>query len=203
MNSLISRKRWLQAIAGMLTLGMLSGCGPFVRSDYDANANLTNYRTFSFQQEKTERVRSRAFDNPINEKRLRDAVAAEMAQRGLQPAAESATGDLLVEVAIGSRLNERDYYTPRWGVGMGWGWGRRGYYGSGILADDDVLYRENRISVDVYDAKTREPVWHAAISTDVSTLTGENAQARINDAVKAMFAKFPRNAAPAAGGIKS
>lgn len=187
----------VQACAAVLTLGLLSACGPFVRSDYDPKSNLANYHTYSWQQPPAgeRRSRERAFDNPINEKRLRDGVAEQLSQRGLQPAAAGSSGDLLVSVAIGWRLNERDYAYPRWSAGLGWGgWGpRRGYYGS-ILADDDVLYQENRVAVDLYDAKTREPVWHAAINTDVSTLTGDNAQARIDAAVKAMFDKFPAGA---------
>lgn len=177
----------------LLAAGLLSACGPYVRADYDAKANLANYRTFSWDQQRAEerRPRERAFANPINEKRLRDAVAAQLMQRGLQPAPEGTTGELLVSVAIGSRINERDSYYPRWSLGMGWGWPYRHYYGTGILVEDDVLYRENRVSVDLSDAKSREPVWHAAINTDISNLTGDNAQTRIDEAVKSMFAKFP------------
>lgn len=176
----------------LLAAGLLSACGPYVRSDYDAKANLANYRTFSWDQRRTEerRSRERAFANPINEKRLRDAVAAQLMQRGLQQAPAGTTGELLVSVAIGSRINERDAYYPRWSLGMGWGWPYR-HYGTGILVEDDVLYRENRVSVDLFDAKSREPVWHAAITTDISNLTGDNAQTRIDEAVKSMFTKFP------------
>lgn len=192
-KQLIYRRRILQGAMAGLLLTMLSACGPFVRSDYDSRTNLANYRTFSFEQRSEPRSRERAFDNPINEKRLREAVAARLSERGIQPTAEGAAADCIVSVAIGSRSYADNSY-PRWsfGIGTGWGWGRRGYYGNSVLVEDDILYRENRVSIDLFDAKTREPIWHASTDTDVSGLTGENAQSRIDAAVNAMFAKFPK-----------
>ncbi len=58
---------------------------------------------------------------------------------------------------------------------------------------------ETRIAVDVFDAKSHQPIWHGAVSQSVSGLTGPNAQAKINAATAAIFAKFPL-AAPAPAG---
>jgi len=52
--------------------------------------------------------------------------------------------------------------------------------------------------VDLFDAKTRQPIWHASVEQDLTYLTGNNAEARINTVVTAMFAKFPGAAAPVA-----
>ncbi len=57
--------------------------------------------------------------------------------------------------------------------------------------DGIYTYREGRIAVDMFDAKTREPLWHAEVEKDLSGLTGEKAEAHINAVVTAMFAKFP------------
>jgi hypothetical protein len=44
--------------------------------------------------------------------------------------------------------------------------------------------------VDVYDAKSHQPIWHASVNEDVTELTGAAAQAKIDAAVGAIFAKF-------------
>lgn len=204
-------KRALQIFGAVLALGLLSACGPYVRSDYDNKVNLANYRSYSWaEHSNTERrPQTNAFINPLNEKRLRSAIGAQLAQRGLQPAPDGSTGDVVVSIAIGSRLNERDYAYPHWGFGMGWGgpYGPYGpypyyggYYGSAFIGDDDVLYRENRVSVDLYDAKSREAIWHASANTDISNVTGASAQARIDEAVNAMFTKFPVASGTSSGG---
>jgi len=115
-------------------------------------------------------------------------VQANLAERGLQPVADAATADCTVAYAIGSRQRIDDTY-PRVGFGFGWG-GRRGF---GSLAwDDDVYaYREGRVSVDIYNARTNEPIWHASVDEDVTYLTGSDAEARIGSAVKALFTRYP------------
>jgi hypothetical protein len=50
---------------------------------------------------------------------------------------------------------------------------------------------ETRITVDLFDAKSRKPIWHAAASQSVSDLTGPNAEAKINAATAAIFTKLP------------
>jgi hypothetical protein len=63
---------------------------------------------------------------------------------------------------------------------------------------------ETRIAVDVFDAKTRTPIWHASVSQSVSDLTGPSAEAKINAGTAAIFAKFPVGAPlPATGRTSS
>jgi hypothetical protein len=57
--------------------------------------------------------------------------------------------------------------------------------------------REGRVTVDLFDAKKREAIWHASVEQDLTYLTGDKAEARINAVVEAMFTKFPGATAPA------
>lgn len=181
------------AVGVLLTLG---ACTTPVRYDADPRADLSGYRTYVFEAPKTEdssAVGGAAFTNPLNEQRLRDAVAAQLAARGLQPAPEGAKPDAFVTVAFGTRQNfERDYYRFPMRVGFGFGTWRPGF-GSGMYFANDSFYdvREGRISVDFYDASNRKPLWHATVEQDLSYLTGDNAARRIDTVVSAMFAKFP------------
>jgi hypothetical protein len=45
--------------------------------------------------------------------------------------------------------------------------------------------------VDLYDAKSRQPLWHAVAKQSLSGLTGTDAEKKINEAVAAMFTKYP------------
>ncbi|HTP39169.1 MAG TPA: DUF4136 domain-containing protein [Steroidobacteraceae bacterium] len=181
-------------VAGLaLGLGatLLAGCAAPVRSDYDSHVGMSACHNYAWlESPRAESRRAQAFDNPLNTKRLRDAVQANLAEHGLQPVAEGAAADCTVAYAIGSRQRLDDGY-PRVGWGFGFGWGSRRSFGSLAWDDDVYAYREGRISVDIYNARNNEPIWHASVDEDVTYLTGSDAEARIGSAVKALFSKFP------------
>jgi hypothetical protein len=96
----------------------------------------------------------------------------------------------VVGYAMGSRQVFNDYYA---GFGGGWGsgWGRRGGFYGGWGWDGPYVSDETRIAIDLFDAKSRTPIWHASVSQNVSDLTGANAEAKISAGTAAIFAKFP------------
>jgi len=67
----------------------------------------------------------------------------------------------------------------RGGLYGGWGW-------DGPYAED-----ETRIAVDIFEAKSRTPIWHASVTQSVSELTGPNAVVKINAATAAISPSFP------------
>lgn len=186
----------------------LAGCALQARTDVDAKASVGMCHTYTFGDAEQKHPDSApAFANPLNEKRLREAIQARLGERGMQAASETAA-DCAVGYAIGSRLALDDAY-PRagwgWGWGMGWGWGHRGSFGALSWDSGPRDYREGRVSVNLYNAHTHEALWHAYVDVDVTRLTGAEAEKRINEAVTAIFAKFPvpSVAPPAAPAVKS
>jgi uncharacterized protein DUF4136 len=118
--------------------------------------------------------------SPLNETRLRAAIGAHL-KGTVQDAGGSA--DCLVGYGIGA-VNVVDpwpYYG--WGYPYGWGgpWGWPGPY----------VYRQGIIAVDLYDAKTRQPLWHASVDQDLYGASGPEAQQRIDAAVTAIFSRYP------------
>jgi len=96
---------------------------------------------------------------------------------------------------MGSRQVFDNYYGGwgvGWGYGYGYGWGGRGYWGY----DGPWVSDETRIAVDVFDARSRKPIWHGAVSQTMYDLTGPNAVAKINAATAAIFTKLPIGTAP-------
>ena len=181
----------------------LAGCALHARTDSDPRASVAACHSFSFAEVGMGRPdATAAFGNPLNEKRLREAIAANLSARGLQVAASGTAGDCTVGYAIGSRLAP-DPSEPRVSWGLGWGgWGRHGVGGS-LAWSAPYDYREGRVTVDLFDTHSREALWHAYVDEDVTRLTGADAEQRIKAVVAAIFEKFPAAVTGAPAATKS
>ncbi len=116
--------------------------------------------------------------NPLNEERLRSAIATHLAPATVQPAGSPA--DCLVGYGIGANYVVDGAYPYGYGWGYGWGWGGGPY-----------VYRQGIVAIDLYDAKTRQPMWHASVDQSLEGADGGEAAKRINEAVAALFTKYP------------
>lgn len=120
--------------------------------------------------------------NPVNESRLRAAIAAQLSAKGVQLV--SSNPDCLIGYGIGVR-NVVEGYPYGWGWGgWGWGWGWPGW-------DAPYAFRQGLIAVNLYDARTGQPLWHAHVHQDLFGLTGDKAAQRIDAAIAAIFMKYP------------
>jgi hypothetical protein len=131
--------------------------------------------------------------NPVNEARLRSSITANLAAVGVHPATGD-TADCLVGYGIGARTSVEGAYPVGWGWGWGYGygWGWRGGYGGYYGWDEPYVYHEGIIAVDLYEAKGKQPIWHASVNQSLQGATGEEAEKRIDKAVTALFTKYPR-----------
>ena len=175
-------------IALCTSLLLAAGCAT-VQTDYDAQVNIHNYHSYLLESV-NHHPDEAAFNNPLNEKRLRTAVETNLATKGLHPVAEGATPDCIVRLSFGSRQVVENEPSPVH-FGLGWGGYHRGFGGSMAFENDVHAYNDHRISVDLLDAKTRDPLWHVTINEDLNRLSGASAATRINQVVAEMFAKFP------------
>jgi hypothetical protein len=194
------RKSILQSLLLGGTLLALGACSLPVRTDINTNLSVTSCHTYAFADEHVANTdQPSAFGNPLNAERLRQAIEANMSARGIQKAADRKSADCVVGYAMGTRQVFDDYY-GNFGIGWGWGggWGNRGW-GGGFGYDGPYVRDETRISVDLFDAKSRIPIWHASVSQSVSELTGPHAVERINAATTAIFTKFPGAGVPVSG----
>jgi hypothetical protein len=170
-----------------------------VKTDMNPNMSVASCHSYAFADEHAANAdHQSAFGNPLNAERLRQAIEANMAAKGIQKVDDRRSAECVVGYAMGTRQVFDDFYGP-YGIGWGWGggWGRRGW-GAGFY-DGPYVRDETRVSVDLFDAKSRIPIWHASVSQTVSDLTGPHAVEKINLAAAAIFAKFPA-AGPAVGG---
>jgi len=188
----------LNSIAKSTALGAallaLQACtGLPVKTDVNPAMSVASCHTYAFADEHVANTdQPSAFGNPLNADRLRVAIESNMAAKGIEKAANRKSADCVVGFAMGTRQVFDDFYGDLgigWGWGGGWGW-RRGW-GGGIGYDGPYVRDETRVSVDLFDAKTRVPIWHASVSQSVRDLTGPNAVEKINAAATAIFSKFP------------
>ena len=193
------------AAAGALGLG-LAACSTLpVTTDINPNLSVASCHTYAFAHEHMANAdQPAAYGNPLNAERLRAAVAANLAAKGIQPA-EHGSAECVVGYALGSRQVINDYYGGfgGWGYGGGgYGWGRHGGLYGGWGWDGPYARDETRIAVDLFDAKTHKPIWHASVNQYAYDLTGPNAEAKINAGTAAIFAKFP-SATPLPAGTRT
>src|SRR5258707_4925801 len=195
-----------KSIFQTLTVGAalvaLEACTSYpVRTDINPNMSVTSCHSYAFADEHVANTdQPSAFGNPLNAERLRQAIEANMSAKGIQKAADRKSSDCVVGYAMGTRQVFDDYY-GNFGIGWGWGggWGNRGWWGGGLGYDGPYVRDETRISVDLFDARSRVPIWHASVSQSVAELTGPHAVERINAATTAIFTKFPGAGVPVTG----
>ena len=178
------------AAAGALGLSLAACTSLPVITDANPNMSVSNCHTYTFAQEHVANAgQPAAYGNPLNAERLRVAIASNLAAKGILPA-EHGAGECVVGYAMGTRQIFDDYYAG-FGAGWGYGWGRRGGLYGGWGWDGPYVRDETRIAVDLFDAKSRTPIWHASVSQTAGDLTGSNAEAKIGAGTAAIFAKFP------------
>src|SRR5882724_3273795 len=191
----------IPVVACTVALG-LSACNTVaVRTDYAKDMSVSVCHTYAFAMEHVANgEQPAAYANPLNAERLRASIQTNMTARGIQ-LVDRASADCVVGYAMGSRQVFDGYYGGYYGAGWGFG-GRRGWgFRGGWAYDGPWVENETRISVDLFDAKSHKPIWHASASQNVYELSGPEAVQKIDLATAAIFSKFPTGA-PVSGAAK-
>ena len=184
-QSTLTSSHLLSAVA----LGLvLSACVSLkVGSDFDHNADLSAYRTFSWMSRE-----HHGAANPLVSQRARDAIQAELTRKGFGYRTEAAAADFVVDYTIGARerTDITSYPAPYVGPSV---WGYPGWWGYPYWGNevDARTYREGTLSIDVFDARTHRAVWHGWAKKELSQADIEHSEAPIRAAVTAVLAKFP------------
>jgi hypothetical protein len=186
---LMIRQRFHTCVIALAAVLLMSACVSLrVTSDVAAGASASQCHTFGWAGSFHTDGNPRTVANPLNESRLRAAITANLAAKGVQPA--SGQADCLIGYGIGVHTVLAGGY-PYYGWGGGWGWGWHGGYYGAWGWDGPYAYREGIVAVDLYDARSRQPLWHAFVDQNVEGLTGGAADQKIRAAVTAIFTKYP------------
>jgi hypothetical protein len=179
-RSHVRYRAWLMLI---LTAGVLAqGCTTTrVSSDFDRSARFSGYHTYAWLPRA-----HNSGGNPLVARFARESIEAELNRKGFVRAADPSTADFEVDFTIGARdrLDVSTYPAMYRGP---WGWGR-GYYGDAI---DVRQYREGTLAIDVFDARTHQPVWTGRATKEITRADQARSDGPIRSAAAAVLAKFP------------
>lgn len=158
----------------------LSSCAPAVQVEQRANVNFAKYRTFDFAETevKTDGTQNPLLRSPIAQDRIKQAIAGELAQRGLRQV--SARPDLLITTHTYVEKAERTVYDTQPTTGYAYPYAvnyRGGYlpinYGywyqpSYYQTAHTERYNEGTLVIDFIDARSNNLVWRGSIADPVN-----------------------------------
>ena len=153
-----------------------------VKTDYDRNANFSQYKTFSFEKIQTK--------NQLWVDRISAAVSSALTAKGLTQV--SSGGD----VSIIAMEMTRDHQTLNtfyddFGGGWGWRWGGDGGFGQATTTTD--TYRVGTLVVDLFDAKSKQLIWRGSESDVLSNKSSKNIK-NLDKGVEKLFKEYPGKA---------
>lgn len=170
---------------------LLYGCSPVqVRTDYDAGADFSAIRTYSW---KTVNVSGDALaDNPLLYKRIVRAIDRYLQGRGYQRA-EAGTADVLfaVHALTKEKMRVTDWGGPRGYYRDPWydPWWGRGAYGGRV---DVSYYTEGTLVIDIVDRSRHELIWRGLGTAVVHEYSSpEKMEKAVNEYVAEIMDRFP------------
>jgi uncharacterized protein DUF4136 len=145
-----------------------------VKTDYDRGANFGQYKTYSWEQIKTQ--------DPLMVDRIKSAVKTTLAAKGFTEVPSD--GDLSL-VAMETTRDQQTLDTFYNNFGGGWRWG-----GFGDATTTTETYKVGTLVVDLFDTKTKTLVWRGSASDTLSNKSEKNID-NLDKGVEKMFKKFP------------
>jgi Domain of unknown function (DUF4136) len=165
----------IAACAVLFLVALGTALAQHVTTDFDHQANFTQYKTYSWQEIKPA--------NSLWDARIKNAVDAQLAAKGWTQV--DSGGDVSV-VAIKTTQTQRSLQT----FYDGFGGGRRGFGGMGESTTTVQDYKEGTLVVDLYDAKTQQLIWRGSAEDTLSDKAAKN-EKNLDKGVAKMFKKFP------------
>ena len=175
-------QRVVFAMMGMVLLFAGKLLAGQVKTDYDRNADFGQYKTYSWEQVKTQ--------DPLNADRIKSSVNAALTAKGWTQV--DSGGDVCI-MAMEITRNQQTLNTFYDGFGGGWGWRRFGGGGFGGLGEATTTtetYKVGTLVVDLFDAKTKQLLWRGNSSDTLSNNSNKNIQ-NLDKDVEKMFKQFP------------
>jgi Domain of unknown function (DUF4136) len=169
---------------------------PQIRTQSAPALDVLKYQTFGFVEHPGT---DQAGYTTLTTRYLKEAVSREMLARGYTA---SDKPDLLVNFIVGSK--DKVESTPGAAVGVGYGrWGYRGFgWGVGYGARDVRTITEGSLTIDVVDHSQSALIWSGTAEGRLTKKVLNQPQPAIDQAVSAIFAKYPKQPLVANTGAK-
>jgi hypothetical protein len=161
---------------------LLTACGPSVRVFYDRdeNANVANYKTYSWLNEKAIEAKglNPLYYNELTDQRIKNAVNREMQAKGFVLVENKGELELHYHIIVENKTSETtepyNYtYTPYW------------------RKVSIYHYREGTLIIDIMDRQKNTLVWRGYATGVITYQTTAKPEEAINYAVTKIFKSFP------------
>jgi hypothetical protein len=173
-------------IAGAVALSAV-GCGVSIKTatDYNHNINFSKYQSFYVKS-------GNSSGNPLMDQRAIADVTRALEGKGWTEVPQSEAETAVVVHAATKTKHTYETLYDGWG---GWGWRRwgGGFGGATTYVND---FKVGTVVVDMFDARTKQAVWHGSANDALSDNATSNASIT-QQAIEKMLAKFPPETAPA------
>lgn len=125
--------------------------------------------------------------SPLISRQIREAIETEMAAKGYRRVETAGDASFVLAFTVGSRdrIDAQSYPMPYRGPWL-WEW-----RGSGT---DIRVYQEGTLSIDIFDGKSRQPVWHGWATKAISDADRANPGPAIQKATQKILKRFPSRA---------
>lgn len=188
-NAIPYFRHWLYLIPALL-LG-LSGCIPSILADstYDRSVDFQVYRSFALLE--PEMANTSADPNlyePLLDRRMRDAIAAELVKKGMTLDAENP--DLLVAYDV-SVAQEAATALPEFGYAYWFGY-RFNYNTTDFPNYRQVAeYKPGTMLIDLVSASTNELLWRGVAEGEI--LVTQTDESKIRRSIISILSLYPPN----------
>ena len=183
----------LQTVVVLFLVGaFLSGCAT-IRSGahHDESASFDNYQSFAWIAEDPMILGdgNQQSISALAKKEIAQSLKNELSAKGFTYLQDREQADFVVAYTVGTRDRIVATSYPSAYQGM-WGWHLYGryYYRTEV---EHRTYTEGTLGVDIFDGKSKEPVWHGWASKSVTSADRNDPSPAIEKAVAAIIKRFP------------
>lgn len=168
----------MKKLSGIVLVVALAACSDqiTVRTDFDRSVKIASYNTFAWlSKEAIEERNNPLYYNELNDKRIREAVIAEMGAKGYTAVPDNPKLKVHYHIVIEDKTQVRsDTYSPYW-----------------IKSERDVYtYREGTLIIDLMDGQNEMLLWRGWAISALSD-TDQMSDELIQKAVAKIFTRFP------------
>lgn len=183
----------LFSIATLLLLNLGTACSPFskVYSEEEPGVNLYRYHTYNWADYNSSNHpgdQGPAWLSTSSQRTIRTAVEARMEASGFKICTDNP--DLLLHYHV--VVKNEVMFLPEWSCA---GTGNSPYDQLRCNRVRPVQYREGTLIIDLIDAHNGIQVWRGAVVGTLENVPPADVEGRIQEAVRAIFGKFPGKSA--------
>ncbi len=184
--------RWAKLVAILVFAMLLSSCSSIqTGSHHDESATFSHYRTFAWiaYDPLILGMREQPTISPLSKKKIVQAIEGELINKGYVYVTNPDTADFILSYTVGTRDKiDTMSYPSVYRAGWDWHTYGRDFHQSKVIHRS---YTEGTLAIDIFDGKSKQPVWHGWASKTISTSDRENPSPAIQKAVAQVIDQFP------------